>query len=803
MQYATLPNYISKLFQKLNNYKCTTYHNDIVYSIVSYVLPNSQEMYFHHTTICYRLGILLQNNTSDEKREILHNGIMFFKKIHKGGLHNFKNSVNTLSKILLISLHNNTYLIYNVIDIEPYIINTKDLVGIIPFSNTDELYHLYYNEIKYCSKLKPLSIFYFCNSILSNKNKEHIDNFNIKIPKLVCQKINSIVKDFQDIYISEFKDKSIFNQLFELFNHCLEKENWIIDDAYKIDILLHLFARSKIIYYHKFDKLAKKELDKYIDLTKFLIINNKFIEDEMIIVSSYNKNLKKINKKSVCPYNIINNEKNINILCHNIGGASYDINYHIKMYKNTFGFNTNIKNSIMCFQEVSNKNIKNTFNQTNSNFQYVNCYFLVPETLTDYCKNNYRYGRLISNIDQNTFVDVKNTMYEKNLHLQNEINTISNSFSNLSALNLIRKFSDKDPKWFIIRNIQDQNLPQYDDFIRKSYKKNVVNMAKNKIMIHRIENSDLYYVYCDERLNIGKDISKHQLMIIFPESFFDPTVCKTNTHFIIGNLRNTLGHMFIGLKNTCQTECIINTHLQSGDQFGTKDGIAMNEFINLMNVICGSRHDDFFKNINTIYIVGDFNLNSDIMLMIFENSIKIHKNFKNHKIYFLFDNVKTHTNYERRNSQDSELFDVFYNKLKNKPYLVDTDISWIQNELSKKDITEDQYENLLNLIKNKSDIKQKGCIDNIIVITNSNIDNINLGVGHRKSTIKTAKQFEMIYKGDDILKLKNLKFNENRLDLQNINQLAQYFLSDHSPIYTSIRFKKMNCMDYLKRFLPI
>ena len=187
--------------------------------------------------------------------------------------------------------------------------------------------------------------------------------------------------------------------------------------------------------------------------------------------------------------------------------------------------------------------------------------------------------------------------------------------------------------------------------------------------------------------------------------------------------------------------------------------------------------------------MGDFNINSDILLMIIENNIQIHNHFKNHKIYILFDNVKTHSNYEKRNTQSKEQWNMTYHKIKNKTCLYDTDIKWIQNEMRRKDITSEQYNNLSDIMNNVSDIKYKGCIDNIIVITNKRLETLNLDVGHRKSTVKSAKQFRMIYKGD-ITELKKLKYNENRLDLQNINQLSQYFLSDHSPIYASIKFQR-------------
>lgn len=801
MQYVALPNYLNKLFDQINNYMFTPYHNDIIFSIISYVLPNTQEMYYHHTTLCYRLGMILERISTEEKKQLLQNGISFFKKIQKGGIFHFKNNVNTLCKILLISFHNNDHLIYNVIDIEPYIINTKDISDIFPFSKSDELYQLYHNEIKHYSKPKPYSFFHFCRSILYNNNQEHTKIFNTNISKHICKIISNNVIEFNNLLNSDFEHKKYFDKLFQLFNHCINKSDWFIDDAYKIDILLHLFARSKIIYYHQFNKLHKKEFIKNIELSKFLIIyEEKYDTENTIIQSTINKRFFKVNKQQVHPYSLNEPISNINILCHNIGGAPYDLNFHLNIYKNTSDFDMNRKNTILCFQEVSNKNIKNTFNIENDQFEYVSCYFLSPETMIDYCKNNYRYGRIISNFG---FLDNKNSMYEQNLYLQDEINSISENFSNFKAIKLIRKFRDRDPKWYIVKNLHKKHIPNYDEFVKSCYKKNVVNIARNQIMIHKIKDKNIYYVYCDEKLNTGKDISKHQLMLIFPKSFFDPEICNIKTHFIIGNLRHAMGHMFLGLKNNKETECIINTHLQSGDQFGTKDGIAMNEFINLINAICGSQYDNFFQNLNTIYIVGDFNLNSDVILMILENSIRIHNHFKNHKIYLLFDNVKTHTNYERRNLQDTDNFENTYNKIKNKAYIHDTDISWIHNQMKRKDLSTEQHENLLEILKNQPIIKRKGCIDNIIVITNKTIDHINLDVGHRKSTIKTAKQFEMIYKGDDIKTLKKFQYNENRLDLQDINQLSQYFLSDHSPIYTSIQFQKVSCMNYLKRFLPI
>lgn len=804
MQYVTLPNYINKQFEKISNYTFTLYHNDIVFNIISYVLPNTLERYYHHISICYQLGMLLEDISLEKKRDLLDSGISFFKKIKKGGISHFRNNVNTLSKILLISLNNNQSLKYNVIDIEPYIINVHDIEDIIGFSTHDELYALYQDKIKLHLNPKPFSMFYFCHSILHNIHYEHTSRYNIDIPKHICKVVSDNVYKFKNILSMDFEHKDIFERLFQIFNDCCDKSEWNINDTYKVDILLNVFARSKMIYHHKFDKVCKNDIMKHINLSKFLVNSHeKSILDNNMIIQSPISKFCKINKQYVYPYSVREMNDTINILCHNIGGASYDLDYHLNIYKNNLDIDMCLKNMIMCFQEVSNKNIKNTFNQLNDEFKYVNCRFLNFDTLNDYCKNNYRYGNIISNFEYNNFIDVKNTMYEKNLHLKDEIDDVSHDYSNLKALKLMTKFVDIDPKYSILNSFHSKQLPSYAEFIKMSYKKSVVNIHKKKIMIHKIANQDLYYVYCDERLNTGKDISKNQLMMIFPKSFLNPDICNLHTHFVVGNLRNTMGHMFLGMKNSKRTECIINTHLQSGDQFGTKDAIAMNEFINLMGHICGSRYDEFFKYLDTIYIVGDFNLNSDIILMLLQNSIRVHNHFKNHNIYILFDNVKTHSNYERRKSQDMDQWDTIYNKTKNKTCLYDTDITWIQNEMKRSDITSDQYENLSEIMKNVSDIKYKGCIDNIIVITNKTLETLNLDVGHRKSTIKTAKQFHMIYKGDDITKLKNFKYNENRLDLQNINQLSQYFLSDHSPIYTSIKFKKNYCKNFLKPFLSI
>ena len=186
MQYVALPNYINKLFEKISNYTFTSYNNNIIFSIISYVLPNTLERYYHHISICYQLGELLTTISLDQKKELLSSGIIFFKKIKKARIQNFKNNVNTLSKILLISLHNNQPLKYNVIDIEAYITNINDLKCIMPFSSHDELHTLLNSKLKLYLKPRPYSIFYFCNSILYNINYEHTSVYNIQISKHIC-----------------------------------------------------------------------------------------------------------------------------------------------------------------------------------------------------------------------------------------------------------------------------------------------------------------------------------------------------------------------------------------------------------------------------------------------------------------------------------------------------------------------------------------------------------------------------------------------------------------------------------------
>ena len=262
--------------------------------------------------------------------------------------------------------------------------------------------------------------------------------------------------EFQNIIAVDFEHKDIFEQLFNIFTNCCNKTIWDINDAYKVDILLNIFARSKIIYYCKFDKICKNDFTKHIDLCKFLVKDYN-VNTNMIIQSTSN-NIFKINKNY--PYFAKKTNSCINILCHNIGGASYDLEYHLHMYKNNLDIDMSSIDIIMCFQEVSNKNIKNTFNQINHEYQYVNCKFLNFDNLNDYCINNYRYGIMVSKFNYNTFIDVKSTMYEKYDYLKDDINCLFHNYSKLKALKLFTKLVDFETRYFIFKSLYLKQLPQ-------------------------------------------------------------------------------------------------------------------------------------------------------------------------------------------------------------------------------------------------------------------------------------------------------------------------------------------------------
>lgn len=831
-----LPSYFQEHFDKLKIFNGSDQQIEAIFKIISYVIPNTSGTYYYDISMCYRLGIIIKNCSIQEKSKLLNLGIQYFKSIKKGGFNVFKHNVNTLSKVILISLNGK----YNVLNIEPYINNTKQIEENNSHKTyTDDLYYIYHKVHKTHSKPRLYSLYYYCCSALKN---EETQLSRVFINKILYNTIDSVEK-FQTVLYAFYGEYPDFDQLFSVFKKVLSRVEWDLMDMYYIEILLILFGRSKIIYYHRFDKISIKEFERFVELSTFLLNKEKGCKNDKIDKNDKSNahNLK--HKKILNPQPLFNQRNGVlffdqqannlckndhSILSHNIGGAGYSIENHMFMNEKTLGISM-YSDAFMCFQEVSNKNLKETFNKNHRNFFYSPCHFVNPETMTDYCMNNYRYGMIQTKHNRNEYIDVKDTMFGSYQHLKdilyNYYNKKRTAQDTINILQITKNDDDihrtlldekedcedcdvvisgRDSSVF-----EDDNNEFYTSFIKRCFRRNIVDVKKGKIIVGKI-GDDKYYVYCDERVNTGKDVSKHQLMSVFSKSFLDPFLTSpSRKNFIVGNLRNILGHMFLGVKNTLGTEVVINTHLQSGDQFGLKDGISMNELINLITMICGLNYDIFFRNVKTVVIAGDFNLNSDIIAKIITNNVVIHKDFKDYKFYIMFDNMKTHHKYEKKLNDCCDDWETTFNKIKKKQpsKITDEDVKWVRDELSK-NCSQDQYDQMIDLLKSigmngqNGQNVQKGCIDNIIVFSKKHIDNVNVDTGFRKDNVKSTKQFQKIFDGD-LKELKKLNINDNRLDITDINHLAQHFLSDHSPVVSSFSHQPSMLMRFLRKFTSL
>jgi hypothetical protein len=259
----------------------------------------------------------------------------------------------------------------------------------------------------------------------------------------------------------------------------------------------------------------------------------------------------------------------------------------------------------------------------------------------------------------------------------------------------------------------------------------------------------LFAISCDERMNfekkdfnikkkkekktIGND--KKQLCTIFSSEFFDPRLDTDETHVLLIAIETSgddKNHVALVIADNKFEEIVINVHLESGGQGVDTQShqYALSELNILLNNIVGNKVHPFFEKhkdtIKNIRIFSDFNLTSNAIATKLIN-FSINKKFKEYKFSLLLDRIKTH---------DSVKIDT---------------VNGVAPKKGQK------IESNANITLKESEDVPKGCIDNVIYITNTR-------------NTKKSSNINKIIIGSRKLKGRQYKYRDFSV------------LSDHSPI---------------------
>jgi hypothetical protein len=350
--------------------------------------------------------------------------------------------------------------------------------------------------------------------------------------------------------------------------------------------------------------------------------------------------------------------------------------------------------------------------------------------------------------------------------------------------------------------------------------------------------TDYYYIYCDERLNIldkKKDVDttdkNKKLLTIFPSSFYDPKTDTDSKKNLCLGVLDVLGenknHVFLAIRGKMNGNdtCIVNVHFESGGQM--KEHLyAVIELKRMLGLIIRS-NERWFNDIENVIVMGDFNLNSNIVVEVCYDELKRFKR-PNRYCKVMFDRLRTHT--LKTNDRISDMdYTTFMSNLKKLEILVGNknpslaELTKIVND-NRDDSLKKWYKSVIDALKNKTldeyFVRQlsntfskafdryvdtakakKGCIDNAIVLSKSKVKNAIVSVGIRRSDVTDISSEPYIdiseysnyiiqsTKNELLTRLKDkLGITKKKLEnseFQNIHNLNTLFFSDHSPILLS------------------
>ena len=188
-------------------------------------------------------------------------------------------------------------------------------------------------------------------------------------------------------------------------------------------------------------------------------------------------------------------------------------------------------------------------------------------------------------------------------------------------------------------------------------------------------NEKYYYIYCDERLNITGSKKQNdtadknkKLLTIFPSSFYDPEDASKDSskHLCVGVVDvvgESKNHVFLAVRGNLngQDTCIVNVHLESGGQI-KEHLFGVMELKRMLKLIMKS-NEKWFNDIHNVIMIGDFNLNSNIVTEIcYEELKRLKKPDRYCKV--MFDRLRTHTS-KTDKVMDNEInnYTEFMNKI--------------------------------------------------------------------------------------------------------------------------------------------